>query len=457
MTELQSGTSINKMYDVLSNKQAPAQIGKPIFAKDFEMVKWTGADCPTKIFGKHIPERDHKETSVPLNFGSKRSTGMLPDDTRIRLFRLKCLISDVFIQAQVLAKSEHFTKTHVEATPLYQRALKPMLKAFQISDFGEWIDQVQARFFFEEYTIPYLLADKFDSMPMSSPIVRVPGALGLLEGQLETDDATFTVQSNTEASYTVESKNNVVHTQITQDLLDDSAPAIIDKLRREVISGSVRAYERAILDGDGTGGGAHFDDDYAAGSSKLFVKAFTGLRKRAFDNETTLGGNQIVYDHGDDTPSKALFSELLKRTKCQGSEKQDLCYIMGCATSHDLVTGAIPELFTAFAFGSLASNVTGAVPPVFGIEGVESQLVREDLEVDGKADNPTVGTQTYMLLVQKSRFANWIRQATRVFASPSLPSSDFMLMTGKTRHAFAGIPQSDTERSVVMGINIKTV
>jgi len=237
--------------------------------------------------------------------------------------------------------------------------------------------------------------------------------------------------------------------------LDDASPAIIDKLRREVLKGIARAYERAILDGDDSA--THIDADTQAGAANLFTKAFKGLRRRAFDNEVTVGGGAIVYDHLDDTPSKALFSELLKRTKCQGAEKDDLLYIMGCATSHDLVTGAIPELFTAFAFGGLASNVTGMTPPIFGIKSVESSYVREDLETTGKALAIPADTQTYMLLIQKSRFAGWVRQAPRVWAAPSLPSSDSMLMAAKARHTFAGVPQSAKERSVVMGINVKTI
>ncbi len=456
--DTKSAEGLGKIYDCLKSQQAPAQTGKGFLAKHLEIAKMAGVRSIRDIIGQKLHDEDAKGAACPLNFGSKASTGVLPEETRLNLFYLKKAFSNVEIQATYKAAKERspYTLDLIKSVPLYKHQLEPMLKAFNVTDFADWIDQVQARFFFEEFEIPYLLADQFDNMPMSSPLVRVPGALGLLEGELEADDGIFTVQSNTQASYLVESKNNVVHTKITQDLLDDSSPAIIEKLRKEVVKGIVRSYERAMLDGDSSG--THIDDDTQAGSAKLYTKAWNGLRKRAFDNEAALGGTGlIVYDHSDALPSKALWSELLKRTKCQGSEKSDLVYIYGCSTGHDLVTGAIPELFTAFAFGGLASNVTGQVPPVFGVQGVESQLVREDLETDGKADNPTSGTQTYMLLVQKSRFSNWTRQATRVFASPSLPSSDEMLMTGKARHAFAGIPQSTTERSVVMGINVKTV
>jgi len=479
MTDHVQDDATSKLLTMLASKSAPAQTGKAIWAKDFEMIKMlavkknagTGEKFDlTQVFGRKIADNDYQSHSVPFNYGSRSSmafsqkksaegflTDVLEDVPRLRMLAWKKALSNVQIQAQVKSAADGAYTPYpslalMKSVPAWQ-TFESMSKAFDVSSFGEWIDQVQARFFFEEYEIPYLLADKFDNMPMTSPLVRVPGALGLLEGQLESDSAIFSEQSNTEASFVVEAKNNVVHTKITQDLLDDSAPPLIEKQRKEVVMGIVRAYERAMLDGDSSG--SHIDDDTQAGSAKLFTKGFNGLRKRAFDNETAVGGSAIVFDHND-TPSKAMFSGLLKRMKKQGVEKRDLVYIVGNTVGHDLVTGAIPELFTAFAFGSVASNVTGDLPPVFGVDVVESQLVREDLETDGKADNPTVGTTTYALLVQKSRFMNFIRQAARVWAAPSLPSSDNMLMTGKARHAFDGVPQSAAERSVVMAINVKT-
>jgi hypothetical protein len=461
---MENSNGTGKLYDTLVSKSAPANhTPQPRFESDLyylsRCLKAHGSTVDLgAAFGKKLRMDDDRSTSVPINFGSKASTGFntahgIPEDARIRLFNLKKAFNDVEIQACVKGSTAHPSAALMKSVPAWKN-FEVQAKAFNVTDFDEWIDQVQARFFFEEYEIPRILADKFDSLPMSSPIVRVPGALGLLEGELEGDDATFTEQFNTQSSYIVESKNNVVHVKITQDLLDDSSPAIIDKLRKEVVQGIARSYERALLDGDDTS--PHIDADTEAGSAKLYSKAWKGLRKRAFDNEVLVGGQEIVFDHND-TPSKDMFSGLLKRLKCQGADKKDLVYILGCSVSHDLVTGAIPELFTAFAFGSLASNVTGMVPPVFGIEGVESQYVREDLETTGKALAVPVDTTTYCLLVQKSRFMNWTRQATRVWASPSLPSSDHMLMTGKARHAFSGTPQSATERSVVMAINVKTV
>lgn len=313
---------------------------------------------------------------------------------------------------------------------------------------------INARFYFEEYELPYLLANEFDQQPMDSATVKVEGALGLLEGKEEADSNFFDLQANTQSDFTVYSRNNVTHAEITEDLMQDSAPAIINKLRKEVMMGAVRAYERAILNGDttdsGTGrGSGHMDSDIAA-VSKHFSKAFDGLRKRAFGNSA----NGVVIDHGGDSPNKNLWRNLLKSLSLFASEKDDLTFIYGPKLGLDLVSGAIPELFTAFAFGGLASNVTGQVPPVFGVKGVESRFVREDLNASGVYASG--GTKTNLIVVKKSRFQNYVRAAARVWAAPSLPNTDQMLMTCKIRHAFAGNPQTAKELSVAMGINIET-
>ena len=440
-------TTVDNVSEILAGKQAPAQVGKPIYSKALDKCKWAGAEKSEQIFGKAIDDLDDKTPSTPLNFGSKASTGFLSEEERLMLFFFKKSISNLQIQAQYKSRSAYPSKAVYESVPAF-KLFKEMCKAFDIASWQQWIDTVQARFFFEEYELPMLLADQFDQMPMSSPLVRAPGALGLLYGELEDDTANFTPQYNSQASYLVESKNNVVHTVITQDLLDDSSPAIIDKIRREVVKGIARSYERSLIDGDTTL--AHQDSDVL--SARDFRKAFKGLRKLALANSA----NGSVYDHLNDSPNKALWASLLQYMGKQASMKDDLIYIIGTTISHDLVTGAIPELFTAFAFGGLASNVTGQVPPVFGVKNLESSYIREDLNALGVHDGVTTN-RTTALLVQRSRFLNWTRQATRVWATPSLANTDKMLMSAKARHTFAGLPQTAEEKSVVVAVNIKTV
>jgi hypothetical protein len=297
-----------------------------------------------------------------------------------------------------------------------------------------------------------ILGNEFDQLPMESATVQIPGAGGLPEGKEEGDSATFDEQSNTTDGFTVYARNNVYHQRITEDLMMDSAPAIIQKLRTEGAKALNRSWERSILNGDTSGsprGASHQDSDIAA-VAKHFSKAHMGLRKLALANSA----NGSVYDHNGDVPTKALFAEVMKKMGQFAVEKADLRWILGISLGHDLVTGAIPELFTAFAFGGLASNVTGEVPPVFGIKGVQSRFQREDLNATGVYQAGS--TLTCLILVRRDRFYHFVRQAMRQWATPTLASSDQMLLASKMRHTFGGVPQDALEKSVTIGINVAT-
>lgn len=439
-------TNSQKLATMLATKTPPAHTGKPVFGKYIEHAKAAGAHSPGDLFG-HAEKSGDVVLARNLNFGSKSDCAMLDPETRFALFSLKKMMSNVSIQASFMFKTANPTAEMMMQTSLYKTHLEPALKAFDLAGFATWAPQVQARFYFEEYEVPLMVVALFDSMPMQSLTENVPGALGRLFGLLETDSATFTVQSNTAANYIVTAKDCVLHTEITQDLNQDSSPAIIDKLRKEVVAGIGRSEERTLLDGDVTS--THMDSDVTAATD--FRKAYNGVRKRAFDNTA----NGVVYDHGGDAPSKELFRQLFKKMKRFSYDKADLAWLMGTSIGTDLVTGAIPELFTAFAFGGPASNVTGEVPPVFGVRGAQSEWIREDLGATGVYTGAG-NSFTWLGLVKKSRFMNHVRAPIRVWAAPSLPSSDKMLMTAKKRMAFGGTPQSSDEKSIVIGINVAT-
>jgi hypothetical protein len=451
--------TISLIDKILKEHSAPAHVGKPVFESDLKTIEMAGYKGFQKLFGNKV--NNDEAQALPINFGSKKQCRHIPDDVRLRMFNFKKMISNAEIMANMNNKSQHVTPEMIMATSIYKDFLAPMLKAYNITDFSTWIPTVNARFYFEEYEIPFLLADSFDQAPMDSTSMYVPGLIGHLEGHEETDAATFGSQSQTQSGFTVVARNNVCHTQITEDLNQDSSPAIIDGIRKDVVAGVARAYEQALTNGDTsqtvTRGDNHFDTDTRAlPLTSTFSKAFKGLRRLCYDNDTTLGSGPAVvaYDHGGDTASKTLFENVLNLMGKFASEKDDLAWVIPSTIENQLVTGAIPELFTAFAFGGLASNVTGQVPPVFGVKPIASQYMREDLNQLGVYQSGQ--TKTCILLFKKSRFKNFVRQAIKVWAAPSLPSSDIMLMTAKMRLSFAGNPQSATEKSIVMGYNIKT-
>jgi hypothetical protein len=443
-------SNASKLYEALQTKTAPAAGGKAlagIWEDDLRIVKMAGAKSMADIFG-HKDIGDNAPYVRSLNFGSKADCGMLPDDTRLRLFELKKLINAAELQAQIETRNLNPSAAAIMATPVYKNFLEPALKAFNVTDFSGFIQLVNTRFYFEEFEIALLVGDLFDQLTMESSTMSMKGILGRMFGLLETDSATFTAQANTQDDVPVSAKNNVVHAQITEDLNQDSAPAVIDKMRKEVVQGVARAEDRSYLDGDDSV--AHMDADVTAATD--FRKAWKGIRKLGLDNSA----NGSVYDHAGDAPSKELFRQLLKKAGRFASDKSDLAWIIGSTLGNDLVSGAIPELFTAFAFGGPASNVTGQVPPVFGIKAYESEYVREDLAATG-VYTAAGQTKTWCALVKKSRMMRFLRQPIRVWAAPALPSSDLMLMSAKKRHSFAAIKQSAEEKSIIIGIDIETV
>jgi hypothetical protein len=447
--------NVKGIYDVLAGKQAPAQIGKPVHAHIIEKAARVGARTMADLFGHREVVEGQPGKMRSINFGSKSETASLTSEERLALFDLKKTFNDCEIVAQIMCKTGNPSTEQIMSTDYFKRHFEPKAKAFNVTDFSTWIPTTHTRFYFEEFEIPHILADKFDTVPMDSATMYVPGALGLLKGREEADNATFDEQANTQDGFTVYSRNNVTHSKITEDINQDSAPAIIDKMRREVAAGAARAYEEAIISGDITGsprGASHMDSDIAA-AGKHFCKTFNGMRKIAFAAAGAMP--QVIVDHKGDTASKALFAKMLKAMGRFASEKSDLMWVFPSSIATDLVTGAIPELFTAFAFGGLASNVTGQVPPVFGVNGVETMWLREDMNASGVYE--ASATKTAMILIKKSRFSNFLRAALRIWAAPSLPNQDLMLMTAKIRQAWAGTPQNARETSIVMGYNIETV
>lgn len=441
-------SNASKLHEVLAAKHAPVQVGKPFLENDLGVLKSiTGISTMKDFLGCSGDGDGQGMIHKGVNFGSKKDTGGLPDDVRLRLLSFKKMVNSAVVQAQILFKTVSPSAEQIMRTSIYKNHVAPLCKAFNITDFATWIPEAQGRFYFEEYEIASLIPDLFDQLPMESASVNIQGALGYLFGLLETDVATFAEQSNTSAEFNVVSKNNVVHTKISEDLNQDSAPAIIDKLRKEVVAGIARSEERAILNGDTTG--THMDADVTAATD--FRKAFKGLRKLALENSA----NGSVVDHGGDAPSKLMFSNMFNAMGKYTDDVSDLAWLLPVSVANAVITGAIPELFTAFAFGGPASNRTGQMPPIFGVEGYKSQWSRQDLHETGVY---TIAAQTKCapLLVKKSRVMRFLRAPIKVWAAPSLPSSDQMLMSAKKRHSFAAIPQTADETSIIVAINVET-
>jgi len=456
---------LDGMVGILKDGKAPAVGGRPHFAKDMDLVRSLGVRNIGDLIGRHVNDKSPGADGVALpviNFGRKDSAGMLPEETRLRLFHLKKMWNNCEIQAQIMNPRSTITADMMKATPLYKAYLGAMLKDFNVDDFSSWVPVITARFHFEEYEIEHILMDQFEQLPMDSKTMEVPGWLGHLDATEATDGCgLYTPKTLPQSSYLVNACDAVSHVCVGQDLISDSAIPFLNVLRTKLLKGVARAIDNSILNADTTittsvRGDGHLDSDTRAlVIADTFLKCYDGLRRRVVNNDAAIGPDRVWCDHGGGAPDKTLFETTLKKMGCQGVNKKSLRWIFGCSIDSALVSGAIPELFTAFAVGGLASNITGEVPPVFGIKTVTSEFAREDLNASGVYDGVTTDL-TSLLLVNTERFKLYQRQATRLWASPSLPNSDSMLVTAKWRGAFAGVPQSADEISITGSYNIAT-
>lgn len=385
-----------------------------------------------------------------VNFGIRKSH--IPDELRSLGLELKKDLHNCLIQQQIIA---HKTKmpTALFEVPYFVNVVAPKLKAFNVTDFANWIPTLNTRFYFEEFEIEPGIEKHFDQIIMQSRTEKVPGAVNRLKGRLEADDATFTAIYNAQSSYTYTAQDCVCHTDISEDLMQDMVPqsGSFDRLRKEVGLGLRRSKEDAIINGDDTGtpqGASHLDSDTAGGAATLFNKAFKGLRKIAI----AAGATNIV-DNSGGAVDRDMFANMLIKMGKMAKEKSDLVWILGPSSSNRIVTGAVPELLTLDTFGPSATLLTGNIPRIFGVEPYESEWVREDVNSSGVY--ASAQTLTTALLIKKSRFVIGQRAPVKLWATPSLANQDKMLLTAKERFSFAGVPQATTgERSAVIAYNI---
>lgn len=399
------------------------------------------------------------EGSVPswvhpsINLGCKKTFTHIDADIKREILNLKKDLHTAEIQRQFLAQTKFMPVALIDM-PHFKSICIAKLKAFSLTDFSQWVPTLNTGFYFEEFELAPAIDGYFPDYPMMSKIANVPGATTRLKGKLQGDTDTFTAQYNAQSNYQMTAQDCVVHTDITEDLIQDMVPSAggIERLRREVALGIQRSKEDAIINGDDTitstvQGDGHMDSDIAGGSATLFNKSFKGLRKRAL-------AASFVYDNGGSGVSLSTYNGLVPVLGKWAKEKGDLLLIIGPTIANKFVFGNVPEMLTAQNAGlATATILTGVLPKIAGIEQYESEWVREDVNSSGVYASAQV--LTTILACKKSRFVVGKRAPMKIWAAPSLPTSDKLLLSAKERFSFGGVPQSaGVEQSVAISYNI---
>jgi HK97 family phage major capsid protein len=330
--------------------------------------------------------------------------------------------------------------------------LKARLKAFSSTATGqgdEWVPTAISSSYIEELHLEHKLAALMKTVPMASNPFHLPVQTDSKKARLVGEGAAATDVSFGTEKLAFDAKKFMEYYILPEELNEDSAPAILELARREVVGAQIRAIESAIINGDLSA--THMDSDTTGAMAE---KGFRGLRKSALaaSSTTSFAGGAVTKD-GLNAMRKSLGK--------YGVNPRSLAWIFGPSVYAQAQKLDIVESLQNF--GPNATVLTGALGIYNGISVLVSEFCREDLNASGVYDGTTT-TMSAPLLVNLERFYLGMRRPIRVRAAmDARPEYDRWQLVSYSRQAFVGHKQAgevyasgttSTERSVAVGINL---
>lgn len=329
--------------------------------------------------------------------------------------------------------------------------LEGRLKAFGTGVQGgglEYVPTAIASTYLEEYHLTHQLADAFKTIPMPSNPFELPVQTDSKKARLVAEGQAASEQQFGSEVLTFQSPKLYDYYLIPEELNEDSAPAILELAKRELVQSVARGIESALINGDVSA--THMDSDISAGSAE---KAWAGLRYRALEASS-------IVDFQAGAIDKTKLSDMRKLMGKYGVNPRELAWVFGPSAYTQAQKLDLVE--TLQNFGPNATVLSGALGVYNGISVLVSEHCREDLNASGVYDGTTTNRGA-ILLVNLTRFMLGMRRPIRIKAAmDARPEYDRWQLVSYTRQAFAGHKQAgevyksgstSKERSVVAGIN----
>lgn len=330
--------------------------------------------------------------------------------------------------------------------------LEGRLKSFGTGVQGgglEYVPTAIASTYLEEYHLTHQLADAFKTLPMASNPFEIPVKTDGKKARLVAEGQAATEQQFGSEVLQFSAPKLYDYYLIPEELNEDSAPAILEMAKRELVDSIARGIESAIINGDLSA--THMDSDITAGSAE---KSWSGLRYRALEAGS-------VVDFGGGAVDKTKLSDMRKLLGKYGVNPRELAWVFGPSGYTQAQKLEIVESLQNF--GPNATVLSGALGIYNGIPVLVSEHMREDLNASGVYDGTTT-TRSGILLVNTTRFMLGMRRPIRIKAAmDSRPEYDRWQLVSYTRQAFTGHKQAgetyksgstSKERSVVLGVNV---
>lgn len=331
--------------------------------------------------------------------------------------------------------------------PYGRSVLAPKLKAFNTTADAEWVPTAVSSQFIAEYELERQVASQFKEISMPSNPYDMPVQGSTTEGRILGENSTMSeVQFDTD-KITMSATKLAEFYALSEEINEDSAPAILALGRQEVTASIMRAIEQADINGDDSG--THQDNDTDGGAASLAAKAWKGLRKLGLAN--TANGADINF--GAAVASTTNLRAMRTAMGKFGTNPRELVWVVSPKVYNQMLD--LPEVTTVEKFGQQATILQGALAALDGIGIVISEFMRTDLADTGV--NTVGGPNDFAtaLLVNKTRFFQGVRRPIRVRAvvNPT-PPNDQWLLASWWRGDFQGHVQDADEVSVTVGRNI---
>lgn len=431
-----------KAAEMIAAKSSPAihTSGKASVIK--ELVAKTGKSFEQVVFGEDT-KKDGAEASLELTNGVYKN--FIDGEVIAETVQLKKDIWAAKMQASALG-------TSVENTPYFKHILAPKLKAYDLATMTNFTPAMNTQFYVSEFQGIYAgLQDMFVQQSMKSKTEDIRSLTGIMEGALVLDTDTFTAQSQGQSTSQLSAKDCVANAKISSDLLMDASPAAFNDLLSKMVDAVRIAEENAII--NGATSGTQDSSTPASGAAGSFVRAFNGLRYLA------LNGDASVKSAHASTWSLAAIQAAVRQLGNLAVDPSKIALITDVRSVNAIKTGIIPELLTYTNAGNsaLLAQKSPTVTNVLGYDLVQSSKSRRDLNASGVYDATTTNN-TALIAVHKERFVVGRRGGYKVWSTPTLADQDQIILSAKSRVAFAPVmPQSATETAVSIVYDITSV
>lgn len=322
------------------------------------------------------------------------------------------------------------------------------LKAFGSTIGGagdEWVPTLLSSSWVEEFELERALEQRFQVYKMRGNPDELPVQNNVTKARRIGENTQITDSNFGTGKLQFNAVKIGEHYVMPEELDEDSAPAIMQAARSELIQSQERAVESAILNGDDDG--THIDSDTQAAGADVAEKLWPGLRALAIAN----AANGSTIDFGNSAVTEALLKTQRSRGDKFMTRPSGLLWVAGPQVYQQLV--GLPNVSTVDKFGSNATILKGELAMFQGIPIIVSEHMREDLADTGVYDGVTTD-RGGLLLLNLSRFYIGSRRPIMVKVGPDLAYHDRMLMSSYQRKDFVGHAQSASEVSVTYGINI---